>query len=320
MPAIQPFILGRGKSGQAIARCLALLRESGEFDLGPISWLERGEPLRGVAAGLPYPVLFIANPHGLHAKAILEAERAGFARIFCEKPACAARRDIKALREVKVPVAVFHGYRLQWGPQTLKAMIRAGELGELIAIEGRYWQSSAAERALAGAAPSGWKNDLRLSGPHDVLLDLATHWTDLAIFLMGQRPNTSSVRTWKTNAEARHRDTHVHVALEFSKGRRALGSVSKTAHGAQNELEIHVLGSRKSASWSLLRPDELVVGEGAHKRTVARRGAELGGRLAPFHGLGWLDGYVEIIRRGLSGKSGYPTLAESLAVLDALLP
>jgi hypothetical protein len=45
---------------------------------------------------------------------------------------------------------------------------------------------------------------------------------------------------------------------------------------------------------------------------------------APFHGSGWLEGYVEISRQTLRQAAGLPseavpTLQESLAAMDAIL-
>lgn len=151
---ITPFILGTGRSGQAIAKSLAVLSVlEPEWKLAPARFIPRGTPLKNLAQIEENPLFCIANPHGLHAKSILDAEAAGFKHILCEKPACVNPEELSLLTSVKANVAVFHGYRMMWGPQMIKRMILSGGMGRLIAIEGRYWQSSAAERAVSGGEP-----------------------------------------------------------------------------------------------------------------------------------------------------------------------
>ena len=86
---------------------------------------------------------------------------------------------------------------------------------------------------------------MTLSGESDVLFDIGSHWVDAALYLASEKPG--KVNLWKSfvNAESTHRDTHVNIMMEFSKGLRAMGSVSKTVHGATNEFEISIIGEKK---------------------------------------------------------------------------
>jgi predicted dehydrogenase len=322
---ITPLILGTGSAGKAIAKSLAAAAiDRPELGLAPPVWLARGASLEAERKKYGSAVLCIANPHGLHAETILAAERAGFDGILCEKPTAVDAKEVEALRSVKTPTAVFQVYRQTWGLQTIGAWIREGKLGELIAVEGRYWQSSLAAWALTGGAkPPGWKDDPRFSGAYDVYLDLGVHWVDAASFLAGGAP--TGMEAWRSyrNAPSAHRDTHVQAALTFASGARGLASFSKTVHGATNGFEIHAIGEKGAASWHFLNPDEITLGEGRDRRIVARDTSVYGSRQWPFHGLGWIEGYVEIAARlagEITGQSraGYPTLAESLDVLEAM--
>ncbi|MBN8554936.1 MAG: Gfo/Idh/MocA family oxidoreductase [Deltaproteobacteria bacterium] len=270
------------------------------------------------------PILLIANPPGLHSIYIEEAARSGFKAVVVEKPSCVRHEEISVLEKVKIPVAVCHIYRQMWGPQTLKAMIDSGEMGEIISIEGRYWQSSTAQRALTGEKTKSWKNDPQLSGEYDALLDVGTHWVDVATFLIGEMPRNGSVWLSYANAEAAHRDSHVHLNLEFSKGRRVMSSISKTFHGATNHFEINVIGTLKSATWTFLDPDEIWIGQGNQKSTLTRKSTILGSCQPVFHGMGWLEGYIEIfyqLFKELSDEpfTAYPNLRDNLAMLKSLM-
>lgn len=324
MMALQPFLLGRGRAGAAIENALRILAAGEpEFNLLPPRWIPRGQSLSEIDKGGVAPVLFIANPHGLHAATILEAERAGFSFIGCEKPVCVSLQEAESLANVQATVAVFHGYRMMWGPQTLREMIARGELGDVFAIEGTYWQSSAAQRALSGEVKRTWKDEPALGGKYDTLIDIGSHWVDLAAHLKQAAPTEG--RGWLSyaNAPSPHRDTHVQLQFKLG-GTRAMVSASKNFHGGTNRFEINVLGTKAAASWNFLSPDELVVGEGADRRIVTRPTSTLGAKLPPFHGMGWTEGYVEICRRLLRAAAGqeltpFPSLRESLSVMKFLL-
>lgn len=313
MDRLQPLILGSGSAGRALRTALAMYPE----EIAPPQGLARDAPLPD-----PDPersLLVVANPHALHAPRLLEAAELGYRWAICEKPVAVDLEQVELLEGLPLEVWVCHGYRLLWGPETIRQARIDGRFGELLAVEGRYWQSSATR----GPRTPGWKDDPALGGHHDVLLDLATHWVDLMIFLTGEAPMRTRIRRWWVNAASEHRDTHVHVTMEHG-GATSLGSVSKTVHGAGNHLQFHVLGADASASWSFADPDVVVWGQGADRRVEARTKADPPARLAPFHGLGWTEGYASLVgdlvghvvhgqpRRG-------PGVRDQIVVLRALL-
>jgi len=323
---IQTYFLGSGRAAQALEKSLRIVqvldREQLQI-LEPIH-LKRGEPLPKNFADSVSPVLFIANPHGLHAASILEAAANGFKLIVVEKPAAVNLDELQKLKSVKIPVAVCHVYRQMWGPQYLKKMISSGDFGKIIAIEGRYWQSSTAQRALNPNTQTSWKNDPKLSGDFDTFLDVGTHWADLAVYLESSTPWSTQVWLSYLNAESPHRDSHVHLQMIFPSGTRAMASVSKTVHGAPNHFEVNIIGTLRSATWKFLEADIIEVGEGSSKTLLARTESALGSQQGPFHATGWLEGYVEIIRQSLrqlvgATHSPYPTLDENLLLLECLL-
>ncbi len=228
------------------------------------------------------------------------------------------------LREIQIPVTVFHGYRAMWGTKTVKEMIASGELGEVFSFESRYWQSSSAQTALSRApVKRAWKSDLKLNGPSDALIDLGSHVVDICLHLMDAKPAESKCWVSYQNAIAPFRDTHVHLLLKFAGDRRALASISKTVHGATNNFEYTVIGTKAAATWRFLQPDEIEFGSGSRTSIIRRQTPYDSSGSSPFHGLGWLEGYVEITRQTLRCVSEVdslpvPTLEESLAAMDVL--
>lgn len=120
---------------------------------------------------------------------------------------------------------------------------------------------------------------------------------------MGEEIETMSVWRSFINAEAPHRDTHVHLHFNFRGEKRGFGSISKTVHGAPNQFEISIIGSKKFASWKFIEPDLIKLGESAVRSFIPRQTTEMGSQHWPFHGLGWLEGYVEIIQSALKKGS-----------------
>lgn len=325
MKKITPLILGSGRAAHAIATSFSSIALSHpDYGIQPAHWLPRGANLAEAKNSVENAILCIATPHALHADAILEADQAGFAAILCEKPSCVNQEQIEKLRSVKAVTAVLHGYRQTWGIQSLRKMIVEGAFGDLISIEGRYWQSSTAARSLQSENPRGWKDDPKLAGESDTYLDIGSHWIDAASFLAGGLPK--KIRGWRSyaNALTPHRDSHVQITLTLPKEVRGFASVSKTIHGAQNHFEVNVIGTKKFATWEFLKPDELLIGEGSSITIHARTSTEYGSEYPAFHGLGWIEGYIEIAKRLMDEafhgkKSDYPKFPENLDLIQSML-
>lgn len=323
--SLTTILIGRGRAGRAIENALSILQNSEpNLGLAPVKWLQRNQKISDVVAEPSSCLVAIAGPNGLHADRILEADRLKVPLIITEKPLCVRREELADLNQVSAKVAVLHVYRQMWGPQTIRQMIERGELGDLVTIEGRYWHSSSAQRAIQrDDFKENWKNDPKLCGPNDVLLDVGTHWLDMAFFLNSPSAKASQLWLSYANAERPHRDTHLHISTDFQNGCRAFGSISKIAHGSTDHFEVTVIGSTRSASWTFAHPDEIYIGEGRSRTLITRADSKLGSKQPPFRGLGWLEGYIEILRQSiydLQGRehSAYPNLKQTTGMMNHL--
>jgi hypothetical protein len=134
-----PYLLGSGNSAKAILNSLAIIPNiDSDITIEPIRKVQRDQVLSDFNP-CKNSILFIANPHGLHAKKVIEADTAGFTNIVVEKPICCSLNELEQLSSVKAKVAVLHIYRQTWGIQTLKEIINAGDFGKIVSIESRYW-------------------------------------------------------------------------------------------------------------------------------------------------------------------------------------
>ncbi|RYZ63356.1 MAG: hypothetical protein EOP09_17790 [Proteobacteria bacterium] len=187
---LQPYCLGSGRSADAIQKALFVISQNRpDWNILPSIKVARDRPIPPMEKDDTKNVIFIANPLALHTPALIAAAKAGFDAAIIEKPAAVNLKQIADLGEITIPVGVLHGYRESWGVRTIRRMHKDAQLGELIAIEGRYWQSSAATRALDPIAPkASWKDDTSLSGEYDTLIDIGIHWVDSACFIAGALP------------------------------------------------------------------------------------------------------------------------------------
>jgi predicted dehydrogenase len=116
----------------------------------------------------------------------------------------------------------------------------------------------------------------------------------------------------------------VQLELQFD-GLRSSGSISKTIHGAGNQLEVVVVGTEGLMEWRFERPDELFHARGKQRMRFFRSSEEtVPSLLPPNHALGWLEGYVSILQSSLLRLQGkpapqVPTLKDSLAIAEVLL-
>ena len=331
MTIFQPMILGSGQAGKAIASACRLLSGTRRWQdkLAQAMFLDRQTPLNRASLAQYTscePLLMLANPQGLHASSMLEALSGGIKHICIEKPAAVRLEELPKLEAIAEPIAVFHGYRQLWGVRQLQKLIVDGRLGDIFMLEVRYWQSSAAQRAInKSAAIPSWKNDPNLLGPHDTYLDLGCHAVDLAQYLLSEPSLKWQTQLHFVNAEAAHRDTHALLDSQSKNGASVRLCVSKTMHGFGNELELTVAGSMGTAIWRFQNPDHLIIGHGSTQTIHYRSKNEPEvSEFPPGHGLGWLEGYVATIEGYLSWvKQGLkppqlPSLQEHLTAIRGL--
>ena len=124
----------------------------------------------------------ILTPNHLHfpmAKAALEAGK----HVICEKPLATSVAEGEALVALAAKTGLanctFHNIRAYPQVQNMKAIVEAGDLGEIWAVQGTYSQDW-----LLYDTDWNWRIE---EGPSRTFADIGTHWCDLAEFVTGQR-------------------------------------------------------------------------------------------------------------------------------------
>ena len=132
-----------------------------------------------LAAGQDAVVL--ASPSGVHAEQALECLAAGVP-VIVDKPigvdAAQARSVLDAAEAAGVGVTVFQNRRWDSDQLTLRALLDAGELGEVYRAERRYERYRPQGRG-------GWREELPADQGGGLLLDLGVHIIDQAVQLFG---------------------------------------------------------------------------------------------------------------------------------------
>ena len=119
----------------------------------------------------------VCTPNALHYPVSKAAIQAGKA-VLCEKPlslSVAEAQDMVNLAGQKgVPNCVNHNLRYYPVVQHIRRMIEAGELGEVLVVQGTYSQDW-----LLYDTDYNWRIEKAANGPLRVVGDIGSHWMDL---------------------------------------------------------------------------------------------------------------------------------------------
>jgi len=295
----------------------------------------------------------ICTPNSLHypmVKAALEAR----IHVLCEKPltmTSAEARELLALADQKrVAHCVNHNLRFYPVVQQVRSMIAAGELGDVLAVNGTYFQDW-----LLYDTDWSWRADAAAGGELRAMGDIGSHWMDMIQHLTGlkitdlcadlqtfhkerKRPK-GSVETFTgkklqpSDYEAVAVGTDDFGAVLIRLGERVRGSfaVSQVSAGRKNRFEFEIYGTKCGVAWNQERPDELWIGHrNAPNQVIVKDPSLLDARAATFadlpggHSEGYDDTHKQMFRRFYArvadGKAAveYPTFADGVRGMELL--
>ena len=125
----------------------------------------------------------VCTPNALHfpiVKAALEAGK----HVVCEKPlamsTAEAREMVQLARAAKLRNCTFHNLRYYPMVQQARRMCEAGELGEILIVQGTYSQDW-----LLYDTDWNWRLDAKSNGALRVMGDIGSHWMDMIQHLTG---------------------------------------------------------------------------------------------------------------------------------------
>ena len=204
----------------------------------------------------------IATPNHTHFPIAKAAIQAGF-NVICDKPLTfnlAEAEELAALvAKSNVVFAVSHNYTGYPLVRHARAMIAAGELGEIQAVRSNYIQGWLRTRLEASdQKQAAWRTDPSKSGAAGCFGDIATHAYNLGRYMTGLIPTDVSCHL-KIFESGRQLDDYGHAVIRFENGGLGTVTASQISHGRENDLFIEVDGTTGALSWRQEEPNVLVV-------------------------------------------------------------
>ena len=259
-------------------------------------------------------VVHVTSPNNLHvpqARAILAAGK----HVVCEKPLAMTAAESAGLvadaERSRLVNAVNFNIRFYPLHQHVRERVRAGDLGEVRFVTGRYFQDW-----LLHDTDWNWRLEPDKGGALRAVGDIGSHWLDLMAFMTGlrvesvmadlstfvtsRRQPTGPVETFSTEraGETVERSMGTEdvasVLLRFSDGARGAMSVSQISPGRKNSIQWEIDGSEGAAAWDGESPDHLWLGHrDAPNELLLRNPALMGpaGRAAAALPGGHVEGF-----------------------------
>ena len=246
----------------------------------------------------------IVTPNHMHAGPALAFLKAGI-HVICDKPLTTTFKEAKALQAAAkksgLIFAVTHNYTGYPMVRQARAMVKAGELGEIRVVQVEYPQDWLAEPLeKTGQKQADWRTDPKRSGAGGCIGDIGTHAFNLADFITGLSVDELSAEL-TTFVKGRKLDDNTQILLRYSNGARGSLWASQVAIGNENNLRIRVYGTKCGIAWSQENPNYLQVSPiGKPTYTITRSGAGSGpeagrvSRIPPGHPEGYLEGFANI--------------------------
>ena len=247
----------------------------------------------------------IVTPNHMHfpaAKAFIEAG----IHVICDKPLSLNLKEALALEKLlaknkNVIFALTHNYSGYPMIRQARAMVAAGELGDIRVVQGEYpqdWLTTDLEKS--GQKQATWRTDPARAGAGGCVGDIGTHTYQLGCFVSGLKLDELSADL-TTFVKGRRVDDNVHVMMRYKGGAKGMIWASQVAPGHENGLKIRVYGTKGGLEWVQADPNYLWHSPfGEPKRLITRGGAGSNAaaarvtRVPPGHPEGYLEGFANI--------------------------
>jgi predicted dehydrogenase len=284
------------------------------------SYLEMAAKEKAMPADRRLDFVIIVTPNHQHfppAKAFLEA---GF-NVVCDKPVTLNLAEAKALRKIvaktKKVFVLTHNYTGNAMVKQARAMVRAGELGDIRKVVVEYPQGWLFNRLEAsGQKQAAWRTDPKRSGAAGCMGDIGTHAENLAHYITGL-DIAELCADLSTFVSGRALDDDGNVLLRFKGGAKGILHASQISVGEENNLNIRIYGTKAGLEWHQEHPNELWVKFPDRPAQLWRRGngyvgdaAKRATRIPAGHPEGYLEAfgnlYAEAFRAISAEVQGKP--------------
>jgi predicted dehydrogenase len=289
----------------------------------------------------------ICTPNVSHYQIAKEAMLAG-KHVLCEKPLSISVTEAQELvalaAERNLRNCVCHNLRYYPMVQQMRRMREAGDLGEILIVQGTYSQDW-----LLYDTDWNWRVEPEVSGSSRAMADIGSHWFDMAEHLTGLRVQSlcADLQTFhptrkrpkqqvesfagkslkSADVEEVPVTTEDFGAVVFRIGETGRGcmSASQVSAGRKNNLNMQIYGTKSSVAWDQERPDELWIGQrNSPNQIIIKDPSLLKVAAQPYadlpggHSEGYDDTFKQVFRRFYSSIRDPQASAEYPQMVDGL--
>jgi len=204
----------------------------------------------------------IVTPNFLHVKQAKAALEAGF-HVICDKPLAFDYNDAKEFQKVventKAQFAMTYTYRGYPLLEKAEELIISGHLGEIRKVKVDYsqgWLSQLIEAE--GHKQASWRTDPEKSGVGGTIADIGTHAFNLLESVSGLKVK-SLMADVSILVDGRKTDDDTNVLLEMDNGAKGYLSCSQICTGEDQDLSLHIYGSKAGLVWNHNEPNEITI-------------------------------------------------------------
>jgi predicted dehydrogenase len=275
----------------------------------------------------------IVTPNFLHAPVATTFLKAGF-HVVCDKPMTLTLKEAKSLRDtVRKTGKVFaltHNYTGYPMVKEARELVRSGKLGKILKVVAEYPQGWLLDKIEAeGQKQAAWRSDPKKAGATCCLGDIGTHAENLGHYITGLEID-SLCAEFTTFIPGRVLEDDANLLLRYRGGAKGVLHCSQISCGEENNLNIHVYGTKGSLAWHQEHPNELKFIAKNEPAKILRRGnaylsaaAKKFTRLPAGHPEAFIEAFANIyleavaaIRASLEGKRGgsfdFPTVDDGV--------
>jgi predicted dehydrogenase len=315
--------------GVDVVGCLGVTPEETRGGVARYGLAREYDSLEQLVADPAVDVVHVCTPNYLHhaqVKAAIQADK----HVICEKPLAvtsAESRELVALARQHNRVGAVN-YNLRFFPLAHEAhsRVRAGGLGEIRLVHGRYLQDW-----LLYPTDWNWRLETDQGGTMRAVTDIGTHWFDLLTWITGLKVTavladlatviptrfkpsgeveTYSNKLGTTTGEPVEikTDDYASILLRFENGARGVLTVSQVSAGHKNGLEWEINGAEASLAWSQDDPNNLWLGyRNKPNEVLAKDPALLGDEARAYASYpgGHAEGYPDTFKQMFRAVYGY---------------
>ena len=293
---------------------------AGAFHREPRRSVAFGESL-GLDAGRRYPdykamfqgesqcadgirAVTVATPNQSHYEIAKAALEAGL-HVICEKPLTFRLEEARELKRLatrrNLVFAVNYSYAGYQMIHQAKAMVEAGELGEVRIVKMEFAHGAHAEAVEKTERRTRWLVTPEVVGPSYVVADLGVHIFYLAGLITGLTVKELCCSRQSFVKSRAPLEDNAHVILHFDNGGVGTLWASAVNAGSVHSQKIRVVGSRGSVEWWDEHPNQLVYEPGGRPARILDRGHDYlhGGqarhdRIPTGHAEGYFESWANL--------------------------